>query len=898
MFSGGQVVNRTLSDAQSLMCGEAFDPIQTPDNTCLSVVEDLYTSNTPPQNQDIYDQWVMLATARIYSDCAFKAAGDIATSTTCVRQAVGSGTSPAHIQLFESISSPTAPLADKPIYFMDEFYSYADFFKKANELSAAGVGIDVYDIPLDIPVPESVMNAIRDLTGDMPLLNTEMVRVYRELMRSRPPMEQVNPAIQEAVGLNMVDDFKQAKTKGTEDTADDMPLNEFYRYAVMSYGDVAFDDHSVVVEQIPDSLPADLNITDVPAIGEVRRLFVEVENAIKDNPQVAAHLATLDAAARETYMASIRAQIVDKIKPAIAEKIEGLAPDKIKQELQRYYAVVEFEVASDNTVNIIMIELKEKAQEGTGLIPPALIDGLDARSSIVRFAAVARIWASVVRLAPDAENPGELQDGLVASLVGQLHDATNEEMLRTIVLSVDQQNRTVTLGEAPEGILSEETPAWGHAEIAGSSVTIFEHHIQENPGLSDTEQVELAGEIRDAVEAFEELHAGEQTLDADITRNADGTFNVEIFRIGGGTGDDPTVNDGWYGDGELVGMVQYGSQGLAGEASASTEVGYAWENFKLYVGFGVLGYGAGEYLTNSDAASFQMAEGESNAFRLNEAFLGGTILYDNGQVKIRAGHMGVRYGSDNPAVSYYHNMQFSLLQTPDIDTSRLVGGSVDWTHQFPNVELVFGVKGGMGSRVSLWQESGDQVGLTSGVFGGHAGVNVMLHEESETQLNLQAIGYYPLAAIIEGGISTHPHENVIIAVDGRYAYLQTNDNPDSEHLGSISLFGYFPIQGASATWIPYIGASYGGRQGAAHWGGSVVDGGCTHIGIDCGDNLLDVGFRGFSGDAGLEIRPLAENSPVQLQIILGGNLAYGTSLTSGADAGLGGAFNGTFILTF
>jgi hypothetical protein len=904
MFAGGQVTgtppadNQWISDAQFSMCGEPFG--ETRNNDCATRVESEYNAHKPAQNVDIYNNWFNFAWSYVYGLCGFNSAFASTTGGLTPKQQAAQCTMQAvNNQNIDLLSTPNMTVS-KPIIFGGQLYTFSEFLDKAREMARAGVNID--DIPLDIPVPESVMNAIRELTGNNPLLNMEIVRVYREAMRTRPPMEQIDPAVQEKVGMNVVDYFKEKKTKGTEDAGDDLAQDAFYHLAVKSYGDVAFDDYSVVIKQIPDGLLTDLNITAARPEGEVRRLWVEVENTIKTDPDVAGHLATLDAAGRDTYMTPIRAQIRAKIKPAISEKIEGI--DKTKQndiaaELAKYYAVVDF-TDSDHgrTVNIIKIELKEKEVEGA-MIPEALINGLDGRSSIVRYAAIARLWGAVVELAPNAAEPGQLQDNLVNSIIGQRNGATTDELVRTIVLSVNEQQGTVALGYAPEGIRSPENPAWGASELDGSSVTIFEQYMQDNPGLNAADQTALAAEIREAVEAFEEEHAGEQTLDGEITRDENGSFHVTITRAGGFAGGDPTTNRGITVDGEVYAVYQGGSQGHAGEGGVSIQLGYLWPNkFYLYGDLGVLGYGAAEYLTNSDAASFQMAEGESNALRLDEAFLGGTILYDGGEVRIRAGHMGVRYGTDNPAFDYYHNMQFGLFPIPDIGTSRMLGGSVDWSGNFDNFQLTLGAKGGMGDRVSLWQSGGDQAGFTSAVVGGHAGVNLTLHEGTKTQLNIGAIGYYPGLVIVEGGLSTHFHENVILALDGRYSHIWTDGNPDTEDLYAVSLIGQFPFRLAGIRLIPHLLLSIGGRQGTADWGGEAVNGGCTHIGIDCGENLVDAGYRGFSGDLGLEFKPLRENSPVDLRLILDANGTYGTSLTSGADAGFGWALNVIGVLTF
>jgi len=779
--------------------------------------------------------------------------------------------------------------------FGGQAYTFSEFLEKAKELSRAGVSID--DIPLDIPVPPSVMNAIRELTGNNPFLNMEIVRVYREVMRTRPPLEQADASVQEKVGMNVVNYFKDKKTKNTPDTADDMPINEFLRFTVKSYGDVAFDDSSVVIKQIPDALLTELNITDTPAMGEVRRLFVEVENEIKKHQQVAAHLRTLDSAARETYMNPIRGQIKDKIKPAIAEKIEGLAPDKVKSELQKYYAVVDFTVADNGrTVNIVKIELKEKQLSGTALIPETLINGLDARSSVLRFAAVARLWASVIELAPEAARPGQLQDNLVNSIIGQRNNATTDELLRTIVISVDKDRGTVQLGYAPQGIRSPQSPAWGEGEITGSSVTIFERYLRENPNLTPEQQATLATAIREAVENFERAHAGEQVLSADIRRDENGNFHVTITRAGG-VGGDPTVNNGWFTDGEASATYQYGSEGHAGEGSVTIDVGHTWPKFRAFIRFGIVGYGNGDYLTNSDAASFQMIEGPSSALRLNYSSI--NIGYNDGNNKIGAGAglLGVRYGTDNPASNPDYNTQFGLFPIPDIDTSRMLGANIYYTRNFENVDLTVGALGGYGLKLTLWPTE-DQASFTKPVFGGQLGIDVMLHKPSKTQLNLQAIGYYPGLVTIGAGLYTHFHEHVILSLYGRYSHIWTDDNPDTEDLYAVSLAGQFPFRVAGIGLIPFLVLSLGGRQGTAGWSGEAVNGGCTHIGIDCGENLVDLGYRGFSGNAGLETKLLNENSPVQLGFILGGNVTYGTSLTSGANAGIGGAGYLQFKLTW
>lgn len=928
MIAGGNQATMT-SSAQRYLCGGAFwndeaiannNPDIQWDQTCRTNVSaevaDAYAAvgnnaNTISALEIGIQKWY----AYVVDACLISSGIAGGNTSTAAYQAADSCVA-SHVSGAQRITHPSGSY---PVFGDGNWLDYVV------EILKSGISINILDIMEDyVPVPENVLNAIHEFTGNDPFMNEEMIRLYKEAMLQRPVADRENFDIQNEIVMSIIEQMRPVKAS--------MEAEAFKMHLVRTYVDYVSEPVAgsfvVNMRQIPDELATKMaegtnfDVTNIESMREIRRLFVLAENIVKKDSQVAAYLATLTSQdARDAYLNPIRQQLVDQLVEAAKAKIGTMAAADIAAELNKYDVEVDKTVADNGaTVTINDVRLVQRAAL---VLPPArLLIGLGAdRDYPFRLAAIIRLWSEVLEQAPAAADPGELQDGLVDSLIAQ-HANTDTPTLRvTYVISVDEPGRRVVTGQRSTGILDPLSPGFDIAAEDEQRIRLAqlaEQWWRDNNDGADPDPAAIDAAVRAMLRPIlARIEPIQGVLDywdlptigiESITASGNGylitPMSTAAAQGGGDTIGTAVISEDFQIQfrGTFEGSVSVGTEGFGAYAYFKPELRFDWSSWSLSLFAAAMGVGSPDMFMNCGSESVCMDEGYTSIVRLANLYLqAGIDIGDaDNAVKIAAGLISLRSAWLTDAFSDPYNTQFNAH--PTLGASTGAGGRVDLTMplgtsgQTGATTLRTGVIAGQQYSLNITGDGSDaREGTTDlGVYGA---ASILLHPDSKLHLTLGLSGDYGFddtyRVTINGGMDVQPWDHLIFAPGAYYSFSTSNNQPYDRSAWDVAAYLRFPFTGIGGSILgltPYVGFNYGTNMtGSAGLGGlRVDDNSCTSIScppvgaesadygnrvliLDFGLNMA-IGDHGNIGIGGTYARPESQDENAGAENIFAGSL--------------------------
>jgi len=778
------------------------------------------------------------------------------------------------------------------------------FIKWSIEMVKAGIPIQRW---IQIPVPDFVKRAFAD-----PLLNDEIIRIYKEAMGKRPVPDYTNPSVQNKIGTSIISQMQTAKQGKSNE--------EFLKYLVKTYVDYVIEVRGAIkveMKQIPNSLPQRLAVNDLKTVGELRRLFAQVEDQIKENtPQVKTFLAGKDMNARDRMLNPVRDQIANKLVPPARPKLKSLA---------QYDAVAELTVnQTGDQVAVVKIELKRRVMPAAqGLVPQRLLDAAiegaaNDDEKLIRAGTVTRFWGEITKKAPEVnspldENKNPLRKGIINNLIEQIRPMDTDTLSRQRVVDVDKPNKRVILKATPEGylkVIKKVEKGAGARDSRNHGIRIYgeaEDKAKNKGILVDENKLgdDLGKKVFDILEGYDGIPnlAGIRVKDVNVKKDSEGKdyYDIELEIIGGPTGGGgipprPIGDKGW----KVSATGEVESQGIYNFGTRQDLSGYVGGDFKLILGNGdtkgkvnlfarlnVIGFGYPDSWTDRTGMPFQLSEGSATALRIQSAQAGVRVFTsdknangDKGSVTGAVGIDTARLGSKNPVYDTAWNPSAGLFPTPTNRPSTFVGAKVSVEHPIGDV-MVIGATAiaGKSIRATLLQakdEENPPEYVKDAIYGGQVSIAGATTKKSRVRLSLS--GFKPGLLIADGGFvygDQEKKDDTVVALGVRFAHEWTTQPAGTDQVYAGAL-GIFPIKGG--TFAPFVHLGYLWKGGDATYGGVPVDDGCasTNLSGECSTSTVGVSYSGPTLDFGLRIMPF----DAQFQIILGGNITYNTNISS------------------